>query len=58
MAIISQRKVAAIHTLVTIFLLLIGQKARKSGCDWFIQSNNRCPITVPVYYWTMPEKWL
>ena len=34
-------------SIVTIFLLLIGQKARNSGCDWFIQlSDNRCPITV------------
>ena len=25
---------------------MIGQKARSSGCDWFIQlSDNRCPIT-------------
>ena len=28
--------------IVTIFLLLIGQKARNSSCDWFIQlSDNR-----------------
>ena len=29
--------------------LLIGQKARSSGCDWFSQlSDNRCPITAFV----------
>ena len=34
---------------VTAFLLLIGRKARESGCDWFIQlSDNRCPINDPV----------
>ena len=28
---------------MTIFLLLIGQKARNLDCDWFIQlSDNRC----------------
>ena len=33
--------------MVTIFLLLIGQKARNSGFDWFIQlSDNRYQITV------------
>ena len=33
-------------TVVAISLLLIGQKARNSGCNWFIQlSNSRCPIT-------------
>ena len=33
--------------IVTFFLLLIGQKDRNSGCDWFIQlSVNRCAITV------------
>ena len=30
--------------------LLIGQKARNSGCDWFIQlSDIRCPITTFCY---------
>ena len=40
-------------TVVTIFLLLIGQKACNSDCDWFIQlTENRCPIT-PFCYWTL-----
>ena len=30
--------------------LLIGQKDRSSGCDWFIQlSDNKCPIKVFCY---------
>ena len=30
----------------TIFLLLIGQKARNSVCDWLIQlSDNSCPLS-------------
>ena len=41
---VSQRLVAGIPS--NNFLLLIGQKARNSGCDWFIQlSDNGCPIT-------------
>ena len=40
---------------VTIFLLQIGQKARNSGCDWFIQlSDNQCPTTA-ICYWTLPD---
>ena len=32
--------------IITIYLLLIGQKARNSSCDWFIQqSDNSCSIT-------------
>ena len=43
--------------IVTIFLLLIGQKARTSGCDWFIQlSENRCPIRA-LCYWSLFNKW-
>ena len=31
--------------IVTVFLLLIGQKARNSGSDWFVQlSVSRCLI--------------
>ena len=37
--------------IITIFLLLIGQKARNSDCDLFIQlSDNRCPITTFCYW--------
>ena len=38
--------------IVTVFLSLIGQNARNSGCDWFIQlSDNRYPITA-FCFWT------
>ena len=49
LATVSQRLVAAVHSGLN--LLLIGQKARNSGCDcnWFLQlsdkTDNRCPIT-------------
>ena len=40
----------------TIFLLLIGQKSRNSGCDWFIQlSDSRCPTTA-FSYRTLSDK--
>ena len=35
---------------VTMLLFPIGQTARKSGCDWFIQlSDNRCAISAFCY---------
>ena len=54
MATVSQRLVSGIRS--NYFLLLIGQKAKNSGCDWFIQlSNNRCPVTA-FCYWTLSNK--
>ena len=42
-------------TTVSVFLLLINQKARNSDYDWFIQlSDNRSPTTV-FRYWKLSD---
>ena len=39
--------------ILTIFLLLIGQKAKNSGCDWCFQLSDNSCSKIAICYWTL-----